>query len=611
MHKRLFWLSAVIAVFALANPGNAAQSEQYWQLVFRYTSSDLQLVKADPIAQIEKEIRTPGLESAAIRVGYRCEWLDNAGRPVFVSSTEMPVGIRVPLGDSLPCQWLVPEEGIIVVRTTGPDPKANSESIRLTQTGIVNRARPAISLPAPFLQTEVSVSVASATRTAALAPGPVGVQKIRDTGPDANRLVMVIMGDGYTAADLSGGAFSGAAASLGAAFESKPPWDVLFAATNLYRIDIESNEQGADHEVFGVLKDTYLNSSFWINGIERLLSLTGDGYFKAIQASDNLVGPGVWDLILVLVNSTKYGGSGGGIAVSSVHSAAAEIVIHEVGHTFANLADEYETAYPGYPPGDSEPNVDFDYDGPGLKWLIWVEPGTPLPTPESSPYLTTVGTFEGARYLSSGIYRPWYNCEMRSLNRPFCPICQEAHVLDFTGMVSLTDLVAPPVGTNQNIDEGGTLFAVTPIPLSDLEYEWFLDGVPIPAGVGPSLSLTPDMMAEHNQTLQLNIVLNTPLVRKTTVTRSYLWPVTTEVSLCCTGVVGDANYDGAYDPTIGDITAIIDHLFVSGTPLACYEEADVNQSGGTSPGSTDITIGDITILIDNLFITGVTLPACF
>jgi len=82
---------------------------------------------------------------------------------------------------------------------------------------------------------------------------------------------------------------------------------------------------------------------------------------------------------------------------------------------------------------------------------------------------------------------------------------------------------------------------------------------------------------------------------------------------CCVGRVGDINGEGGDEPTISDISALIDHLFISGTALYCLEEADVNQSGGASPTEDDITISDIAVLIDYLFITGpenMTLPEC-
>jgi hypothetical protein len=79
---------------------------------------------------------------------------------------------------------------------------------------------------------------------------------------------------------------------------------------------------------------------------------------------------------------------------------------------------------------------------------------------------------------------------------------------------------------------------------------------------------------------------------------------------CCEGQVGDVNGAGGDEPTIGDITLLVDHLFVDNPPLPCYAEADCNGSGGPDPSAVDITIGDISALIDYLFMEGATLPAC-
>ena len=78
------------------------------------------------------------------------------------------------------------------------------------------------------------------------------------------------------------------------------------------------------------------------------------------------------------------------------------------------------------------------------------------------------------------------------------------------------------------------------------------------------------------------------------------------VTGCCQDRVGDANGLGGDEPTIGDVSTMIDALFIGGDPvvIACLTEADVNQSGGLDPQPDDITIGDISTLIDYLFITG-------
>jgi len=79
-----------------------------------------------------------------------------------------------------------------------------------------------------------------------------------------------------------------------------------------------------------------------------------------------------------------------------------------------------------------------------------------------------------------------------------------------------------------------------------------------------------------------------------------------DVCDCCLGRVGDVNGAGGDEPTISDISAAIDALFISGDcgVMLCLAEADVNQSGGVYPGCGDITISDIATLIDYLFITG-------
>ena len=79
---------------------------------------------------------------------------------------------------------------------------------------------------------------------------------------------------------------------------------------------------------------------------------------------------------------------------------------------------------------------------------------------------------------------------------------------------------------------------------------------------------------------------------------------------CCEGVVGDVNQVGGDEPTIGDVSELIAHLFIDPRPFACTEEADVNQSGGSYPAFSDVTIGDVSALIDYLFVIGDPLPPC-
>lgn len=88
---------------------------------------------------------------------------------------------------------------------------------------------------------------------------------------------------------------------------------------------------------------------------------------------------------------------------------------------------------------------------------------------------------------------------------------------------------------------------------------------------------------------------------------SGFWPDMRGIGQCCLDRVGDVNQSGDDEPTIGDVSTLIDAKFITGMCdgiVPCLTEADVNQSGGLNPTCDDITIGDISMLIDYLFITG-------
>ena len=107
--------------------------------------------------------------------------------------------------------------------------------------------------------------------------------------------------------------------------------------------------------------------------------------------------------------------------------SSSSVIVHEFGHAFAGLADEYEE--PDNPLAllynlnvePWEPNittlVDFE-----SKWADLVAPTTPIPTPDNNQYNNTVGAFEGGGYLTQGMYRPQRNCMMRNY-APFCAVC--------------------------------------------------------------------------------------------------------------------------------------------------------------------------------------------
>ncbi len=631
------WFVVLMALAALPLGATAESAPQYWQLVFSYDQNSLSLPVATRIAPMTKIPRTPGLEGAPVRVAYTLDWLDAGGKNLASAQFEMPVGFRSAPIDGQPCQILFPDQGVIVVRVTGPGLSAAPAAVRLTQQNITRRTIPSLPIPPVFEQTSIQIPIEQIVTAWPRLAAPIASTKIRNTGPDGNRMVIVVMGDGYTAADLSTGAFTISTNTLVNAFLGKSPWDVAFSVANVYRIDVTSNQSGSDNDPFGTYKDTYFNSSFWVSGIERLLAIDGTGYSRAISAADTWVGAGMWDAIFILVNSTKYGGSGGGISVSSVHPSASEIILHEYGHTYAGLADEYSDPYPGYPPGDPEPNVDYDFSGPGLKWSIWVNPGTPLPTPQTGAYANVVGTFEGARYQTTGIYRPYLNCLMRALGYSFCPICKEANMQSLFGEVALADSVFPPGGSTTLVGNAPVNIGITPIPISGLTYEWRMNGQLLAFATNPTLPLKAEDMYTtlpvSAGTLTLKVTYPTTLIRQSTVTQTFNWGVKADCNgnqqaddidfalgilhdlnqnglpdecegiFCCVGNTGNVDCDPLEGVDISDLTALVDHLYVSLAPLCCEAEANMDMTGA-------IDISDLIALVNYLYVTFTPLPTC-
>lgn len=514
----------LICVVLLIGVGSSALGEdtQLWQLVFSYDQDSLTLLDASRIPAMRKKVATSALGTVPLKVEFQLKWLSKDKNEILSTNFIMPVGVRYLPPNEYACHTYIPDKGTIMVRVEGPPEGISTKSIQMKKGKVSGRLSEGSPVPSAFRDWEFTLPDERATQKGLLAP--VGVEKIRDTGPDGNRCVMVFMGDGYTAENLALGDFAEDSATMELAFLGKPPWDTYLAATNIYRIDVESNEEGTDNPHLDppITVDTYFNTGF---GNYGLLTPDITGLSRLIAAADSQVGTGVWDIIVLLVNTTEYGGagqtSGGQIAITSVHHEASEIVLHEMGHSFAGLADEYESG-PSRPLVDPEPNVDLDFARGSLKWQLWVESGTPLPTPETEEYLDIVGAFEGARYHESGIYRPWLRCLMRGLNLQFCPVCKEAHALEFTNRIEFSDDELPASGSVVELAPGGIDISITPIPLSPLEYRWTLGGIQLEE-TGPVLHLTSEDLFDEEQTLEVYVTHPTDLIRKTTVAKSYQW----------------------------------------------------------------------------------------
>jgi hypothetical protein len=296
---------------------------------------------------------------------------------------------------------------------------------------------------------------------------PAGATKILDNGPDTDRFVLVLLAEGFQNHELPD--FAERADRFVDVFVTTPPFDRLCRAFNIYRIDVESDESGADRPAScddTTMVATYFDATFCSDGSSH--RLLGVNNATAIAVMDLLVPE--WDEGLVIVNTPEWGGMGGSPGTTSIATGWEGIAIHEVGHSVFGLADEYEyrlgcnsgeddrDSHPG--PEPNRPNVTIQSNPSLVKWSHLVDPMVPAnqPTttnadcevcdPQSNPFPgeMVVGVYEGAHYYHCDAYRPTFDCMMRNF-ADFCPVCVER----------IDDVIAPYLPPNQapNCHNGG------------------------------------------------------------------------------------------------------------------------------------------------------------
>jgi hypothetical protein len=272
----------------------------------------------------------------------------------------------------------------------------------------------------------------------------VSTTKIVNHKSDDTGWNLVIAGDGFQDAELA--AFEQAAQNFADTMRVTAPFDEVWNEINVFRINVTSTDSGADNPAAcggtGATPRTFFDASFCNSGIQRLLVADSGAALRV--ANDNVAAV---HMVLVIVNSNTYGGSGGSIAVCSLAASAEEIALHEMGHAAFGLADEYSSYVGCGAAGDtnnnhgplepSEPNVTRETSRQDLKWRNLVASATPLPTTQNpncaqcdlradTTAAGTVGLYEGAHFFHCGAYRGQYDCRMRNLGQPFCAVCSQA-----------------------------------------------------------------------------------------------------------------------------------------------------------------------------------------
>ncbi|MEM8679757.1 MAG: M64 family metallopeptidase, partial [Planctomycetota bacterium] len=295
------------------------------------------------------------------------------------------------------------------------------------------------------------------------------VTTVVNNGPSTNRIDLIFVGDGYTAGqietDYAGHVQEELDYLFNGAFRNPfPRYENFF---NAHRVNVISNESGADQPPLNIFRDTALDATYWTGNIERCLYLDTGKANQAVGAA--LAGTGIdIDARLGLVNDTKYGGCGGQWAVYAAgNSSAADIGVHELGHSLGGLADEYFS--PGFYNGPEPSSVNLTANPDSGKWDRWVgynDPDTPI---------GPIGYYEGGGYHQFGLFRPSVNSEMRNLFRPFDAVSREQFIRRFYQEVDPLDAWS----ANGSALSGNELVWVDPVDAAVIGIEWSLNGSPL------------------------------------------------------------------------------------------------------------------------------------
>ena len=333
---------------------------------------------------------------------------------------------------------------------------------------------------------------------------------VENNGPRSQRINFVFLSEAYSAADLPN--FAGHVNTAVNYLFSREPWMQYRSYCNVFRIEIASNQSGADNGAAGGTRDTYFNAGFNNSSVTQLITIEGVGPSRAYSLLNQHVPE--YDIPIVLVNDTKYGGSGGAIAVATTHALSAQVVEHEIGHSFAGLADEYDIDYPSYFPSE-KPNNTAQTVRNLIKWNVWIDATTPVPTPETAAYDSLVGLFEGSMYRTTGWYRPHNNSLMRTLNRPVGNVNREQFVLSMYSRVDPVESWTPG-GASISVNNFQHLnFAVTAKQNTNASVQtlWYVDAQLVPGVIANSFEIISDAVGNGTHSIRAETKDVTTFVR--------------------------------------------------------------------------------------------------
>ncbi len=426
------------------------------------------------------------------------------------------------------------------------------------------------------------------------------VETIVDNGLPEKRIKYVFLSDGYQANELSD--YISQVKAMKQYLLTQTPFKQYKNFFNFYAISVPSVQSGADHPGNAsdegssgtqpvVTANTYFNSTFDYASIHRLV-VPQDGIAIYNVLSSNFPN---YDQVFVLVNSPYYGGSGGGVATSTNDFSSNEVAIHEIGHSFAFLADEYAIGGQG-----EAPNRTLDTSPATVKWKNWLG--------DNGIGIYPIGV--------ENWHRPHQSCKMQSLGVPFCSVCAEAFINRIYSLVTPI-YSSVPASATVNVTEA-TTFAATltqPIP-NTLLNEWKLNGATVASNVD-SVVVTPVQLNDGNNTLTLYVTDHTNLSRTYLPNAGYIFSQTWDITKATTPVEVIADPDKFYyrmspNPTAGllIISGNLDYSMDLGVEVYSETGNRVYQQQIAVEGAYQHTV-DMTRLASGIYTVILRLPNGF
>ncbi|MEV6399461.1 M64 family metallopeptidase [Streptomyces sp. NPDC051907] len=363
------------------------------------------------------------------------------------------------------------------------------------------------------------------------------VVPVQTTGPADKRFNLILLGDGYTAAEMP--AFRADVDKHLNVLWSTEPFASYRSYVNVWAVEVPSAESGVDCDpsLDAPRRDTPLDMGFWggcnAESVQRLLTVDS----AAASALADLV-PGSASAnrqIVALANSDTYGGAGGTYATASGGNALSSLVTpHEIGHSLGRLQDEYDyyaRGVPGEAYTSGEPSsahhtllTEEQMRAQRAKWWRWLG--------EKSESGGVIGRYEGGMYSTKGVWRPSKHSIMKTLGYAFDQVGREAMVQKISAKVSLVQGHTPNTAA---IGGDRTVWVDTLHPLGgELSVAWQLDGRPLPLADGArTLDLRRLGLSPGTHRLTASVTDPTPFVRDPAIrssaalTRTVSWTVDT------------------------------------------------------------------------------------